>query len=1107
MKKIALFLIGCAALQAKSQQWENLNPGGGGQIQGITLDPNTPGRMFLNSDVEGNYRSNDYGLTWTYTGKDLIHHMAFVTAVEPGNSNRVYNGGLYGLHVSNNGGLNWSVVNGPMKGYGVATLVVDPSNANNIYAGNSWYIKDPQMGSQKTPVESTTGTRNIWISKDRGASWQTVNYEPVDGYKQCYTITIDPTNNQRVYLGAHSGVYRSTNGGTAFTKISAPAGNPSCRGFDITPNGLYAYAVFASDETVSPAQTNVYVAAVNNSSSTWNWTLLASPSATNGLYYATGVNTYYWKPIVDTRSTSTQHKVIIGCMSSNANQFQGLFEFTGTVSSGNVTGSWAMVFGQSGTNSFNFDMGWNNIAPQVRQYAYTPTSWPSRRVLIASQQSLYYGDPALPNNTLDKYQLLSSENIGTSGAYQTYRTRGFQSTVNFDGTGYRNYVAQGMADNRILESWDGGQSWTQDSRPAGGQNCDYVDVIPPNGTNPALVITAAGGGFGGVNDAADASHWGKYLSNPASPSDTWVSLEQGTSGLPTTNSRTYGSTYNPVSPKNVVLATQNGLYETQDIYARMTGTGGTFVPIGPAATIFKMGDVWFAPSGNTLFAVSNNTLYKATRSAPGNAWTFTTVATTPAVTGNFYYWVDGTTTYMAFSNGEGVYLSVNEGAFTQILDRAGVLAVNTEPWLGTWTDGSSMEITFSGIAGNKKQIIIGSHVEDGKHGYCMLRGVIGANNTVTWENWSGTFGTSSFMEVARLWDGKILTHPDVNGTTRTYYYAATRGAGLWRRELPSSNLPPSVSITSPANNASFNQNTTIPLQASASDNDGTITKVEFYQGATKLGEDLSSPYSFSWTNVAAGSYALTARATDNSGAVTISSVVNITVNASYRYLRLRGLSTVANDVTIQDINWLVGTSTFPNPRLSADNGTVTANTGTTPWRAFDASLTSGWVVNQVFPAAITIDLGSANAIAPTGIVIDANSSNRGLGSFECHGSNDNSNWTLLHSESGLTSTDYPNSIGTFQFGSGSRMGGSSTLETKKASPDIKIYPNPTSGKFSIITNSALLPLVQVYAPSGLLVIERQTNQVDLSHLQDGMYVVKVTIDNQVTQKKLLLQRR
>lgn len=48
-------------------QWENMNPGGGGQIQGVSCDENKPGRIFLNSDVEGNYRSEDYGQSWLYT--------------------------------------------------------------------------------------------------------------------------------------------------------------------------------------------------------------------------------------------------------------------------------------------------------------------------------------------------------------------------------------------------------------------------------------------------------------------------------------------------------------------------------------------------------------------------------------------------------------------------------------------------------------------------------------------------------------------------------------------------------------------------------------------------------------------------------------------------------------------------------------------------------------------------------------------------------------------------------------------------------------------------------------------------------------------------------
>ena len=64
----------------------------------------------------------------------------------------------------------------------------------------------------------------------------------------------------------------------------------------------------------------------------------------------------------------------------------------------------------------------------------------------------------------------------------------------------------------------------------------------------------------------------------------------------------------------------------------------------------------------------------------------------------------------------------------------------------------------------------------------------------------------------------------------------------------------------------------------ASDFDGTITKVEFFDGSTKLGEDTTSPYSYSWTNLAVGSYSITAKATDNDGASTTSTAASITVN-------------------------------------------------------------------------------------------------------------------------------------------------------------------------------------------------------------------------------------
>jgi RHS repeat-associated protein len=93
------------------------------------------------------------------------------------------------------------------------------------------------------------------------------------------------------------------------------------------------------------------------------------------------------------------------------------------------------------------------------------------------------------------------------------------------------------------------------------------------------------------------------------------------------------------------------------------------------------------------------------------------------------------------------------------------------------------------------------------------------------------------------------------------------------------NAPPTVSLTGPANGALFSPGSTIALTATAADSDGTISKVEFLRGgSTLIGQDTSSPYSFSWTNVASGAYTLTARATDSNGAVTTSAAVSIVVD-------------------------------------------------------------------------------------------------------------------------------------------------------------------------------------------------------------------------------------
>jgi|GEM_PF-95848 len=91
------------------------------------------------------------------------------------------------------------------------------------------------------------------------------------------------------------------------------------------------------------------------------------------------------------------------------------------------------------------------------------------------------------------------------------------------------------------------------------------------------------------------------------------------------------------------------------------------------------------------------------------------------------------------------------------------------------------------------------------------------------------------------------------------------------------NIPPTVSITAPLNNAIFTEGDNITISASASDADGVIVKVEFYEGSNLLGTDTTSPYQYTWTNVDDNIYNLTAIAYDNENASTVSAGVNITV--------------------------------------------------------------------------------------------------------------------------------------------------------------------------------------------------------------------------------------
>jgi hypothetical protein len=81
---------------------------------------------------------------------------------------------------------------------------------------------------------------------------------------------------------------------------------------------------------------------------------------------------------------------------------------------------------------------------------------------------------------------------------------------------------------------------------------------------------------------------------------------------------------------------------------------------------------------------------------------------------------------------------------------------------------------------------------------------------------------------------------------------------------------------------------TMTLNASASDRDGTVLRVDFYDGETLIGSDTTAPYSFEWTNAPLGLHAIIAGATDNSGATRASETASVLVMDTVPQMSLSG---------------------------------------------------------------------------------------------------------------------------------------------------------------------------------------------------------------------------
>jgi hypothetical protein len=204
---------------------------------------------------------------------------------------------------------------------------------------------------------------------------------------------------------------------------------------------------------------------------------------------------------------------------------------------------------------------------------------------------------------------------------------------------------------------------------------------------------------------------------------------------------------------------------------------------------------------------------------------------------------------------------------------------------------------------------------------------------------------------------------DDNGVTASDFRSVT---------VTAPNSPPSVNLTAPPDGATYTAPASITLQASASDPDGSITKVEFLRDGTLLATDTSAPYSFTWNNVAAGTYPLAARATDNQGAVTTSATVTVhvvppnapptvTISAPADGSTFEAPATVTVAASAQDSDGAVTRVDF-----YADSNPI----GTATSEPFSIAWTDVPAGSYALTARATDDAGATATSAPVGITVN-----------------------------------------------------------------------------------------------------------------------------------------